>query len=48
MTISYTMTTPPENTAGVKVNGKWNGMIGQLFREVSSNYNSVIAGKDLI
>lgn len=29
------MMTPPENIAGVKLNGKWNGMIGQLIRGVS-------------
>ena len=33
--LSYTLQATPGNIGGVKVNGSWNGVIGQLQRHVT-------------
>ena len=38
---SYSISPSPGNIAGIKINGTWNGLIGQLVRNVSPPFNAI-------
>ena len=42
----FSVVPPKENSNGVKINGTWNGLIGQIYRGVLDIFANLIENKN--